>query len=264
MTRALALFGTAVIVAWCAGESGAAARDAARQQQQQRITVPSTAEMADELLVALNADRMARRDVLSHDSDTGRSYQQRLTDAGVSFIISGENVGRGGTFLTRLIHQSFMDSAAHRDNILNPRFDSVGIGVVSGSRGIYFVTQDFTRRFVLRSGAEIRATMLDALNAARAKVGLAPVVPSDEVNAMADDMAQAKAGGTERPQVPITRRKTTTTFLTGQDLDQLAASIRDLQVVGYGQGGIGSAFVRSPQYPSGAYVICVFLIWDGA
>jgi uncharacterized protein YkwD len=207
---------------------------------------------------------MARRDVLSHDSDTGRSYQQRLTDAGVSFIISGENVGRGGTFLTRLIHQSFMDSAAHRDNILNPRFDSVGIGVVSGSRGIYFVTQDFTRRFVLRSGAEIRSMMLDALNAARAKVGLAPVVPSDEVNAMADDMAQAKAGGTERPQVPITRRKTTTTFLTGQDLDQLAASIRDLQVVGYGQGGIGSAFVRSPQYPSGAYVICVFLIWDGA
>lgn len=286
MSPRLAVCSIVLTAAWCVGPSGAPGRDVAVRQQP--ITVPSTAEMEKDLHQALNAERaarslqavrvspelvelarkhsaeMARRDVLSHESETGKSYQQRLTDAGVSFVASGENVGRGNTFLTRLIHQSFMDSPAHRENMLNPAFDSVGIGVVSGSRGTYFVTVDFIRSVTPMSSADIRAMMLGALNDARARARLSPVALIDAVNGMAEDLAQARASGRDRPPAPITRRRTSTLFVTGPDLDQLAASIREQRVAGFGLAGIGSAFSRSREYPGGAYVVCILLVWDGS
>jgi hypothetical protein len=44
----------------------------------------------------------------------------------------------------------------------------------------------------------------------------------------------------------------------------MAASIREEPVRGFGLGGIGSAFGRSREYPGGAYVVCIILIWDGS
>jgi len=52
----------------------------------------------------------------------------------------GENVGRGGNIET--LHQAFMDSPGHRDNLLNPVYDLVGIGVV-WSEGIPYVVEVF-------------------------------------------------------------------------------------------------------------------------
>jgi len=286
MTPRLAVWSVVLTAAWSAGLSGAPGRDAVVRQPQ--ITVPSAAEMEKELHQALNAARgtkgvqavrlspelvelarrhsadMARRDVLSHESETGKSYQRRLTDAGVLSVASGENVGRSATFLTRLIHQSFMESAGHRENMLNPAFDTVGIGVVSGSRGTFYVTIDFIKGVTPKSSADIRAMMLGALNDARVRARLSPIALKGDLNRTAEQLALAKASGRELPPVPVTRRRTSTRFVTGPDLDQLAASIREEQVQGFGLGGIGSAFSRSREYPGGAYVICILLIWDGS
>ena len=286
MAPRLAVCSIVLTAAWSLDPSIAFGRDAAVRQPQ--ITVPSTAEMENDLRQELNAARvardlpvvrmspelvelarkhsadMARRDVLSHESETGKSYQQRLTDAGIDTVASGENVGRSATFLTRLIHESFMGSSVHRENMLNPAFDSVGIGVVQGSRGAYFVTVDFIRSFTPKSRSEIRSMMLGALNAARARARLSPVALVDAVNRIAEGQAQAKASGRDLPRIPITRNRTSTRFFTGLDLDQLAVSVREQDVEGFGLGGIGSAFRRSGRYPGGAYVVCIILIWDGS
>jgi hypothetical protein len=207
---------------------------------------------------------MARRDVLSHESENGASPSQRLINAGLNFVINGENVSRGNTFLTRLIHQSFMDSPPHRDNILNPAFDAVGIGVSIGRRGMYYVTEDFIRSLTPAASADIRAIMLGALNDARARIRSTPIVLLDAVNSLAEDQAQASASGRALPRMPITSRWTSTRFITGPDLDQLAASIRDQEVGGFGVGGIGSVFIRNREYPAGAYIVCIILVWDGS
>jgi uncharacterized protein YkwD len=286
MTPRVAVCSVVLTAAWCVGLAGVPCRGGIARQQQ--TTVPSTAEMEDDLFRALNAERaargvpavrvspelvelarkhsaeMARRDVLSHESETGKSYQQRLTDAGVRFAGSGENVGRGNTSLTRLIHQAFMESAGHRENILTAAFDSVGIGVVGGRRGTYFVTVDFITSVVPKSAADIREMMLGALNDARARVRLSPVVLLDAVNNIAEDQAQARASGRALPRVLIASRRTSMRFVTGPDLDQLAAAIREQEVEGFGVGGIGSTFSRSREYPGGAYVVCIFLVRDGS
>jgi uncharacterized protein YkwD len=52
----------------------------------------------------------------------------------------GENVGMGGSVSS--IHQAFMNSAGHRENILDPGFNQVGIGVIVAGDTV-FVTEDF-------------------------------------------------------------------------------------------------------------------------
>ncbi|MBV8981976.1 MAG: CAP domain-containing protein [Acidimicrobiia bacterium] len=52
----------------------------------------------------------------------------------------GENVGMGGSVGS--IHQAFMNSAGHRENILDPGFNQVGIGVIVAGDTV-FVTEDF-------------------------------------------------------------------------------------------------------------------------
>ena len=59
----------------------------------------------------------------------------------------GENVGTGDT--AQQIHDAFMNSPAHRANILDPDFTHVGIGVVRGGDGRIWVTEVFMK---LRSG----------------------------------------------------------------------------------------------------------------
>lgn len=65
---------------------------------------------------------MVRQQKLYHTpSDTLR---HRITN----WTILGENVGVGGN--VESLHKAFMDSPAHRENILYPTFRYVGVGVL--------------------------------------------------------------------------------------------------------------------------------------
>ncbi len=55
----------------------------------------------------------------------------------------GENVGMGGSAPS--IHQAFMNSAAHRANILDHDFTQVGIGTAYDSQGVLYVTEVFRK-----------------------------------------------------------------------------------------------------------------------
>jgi uncharacterized protein YkwD len=63
---------------------------------------------------------MVRRNVLYHTPT--ESLKRRVTN----WVQLGENVGVGGTVTS--LHGAFMDSAAHRSNILYSGFRYVGIG----------------------------------------------------------------------------------------------------------------------------------------
>jgi uncharacterized protein YkwD len=57
---------------------------------------------------------------------------------------AAENVGRSGDGNTLgAVHNAFMHSTGHRDNILNTRWTDVGIGVARDRRGEYFVVHAF-------------------------------------------------------------------------------------------------------------------------
>ncbi|HYA48860.1 MAG TPA: CAP domain-containing protein, partial [Burkholderiales bacterium] len=81
-------------------------------------------------LARKHSAEMARTNVLGHDSAGGKSYTDRLVDAGILFAANGENVAQSWSPSADSIHQSFMNSPGHRSNVLNRDFDEVGIGIV--------------------------------------------------------------------------------------------------------------------------------------
>jgi len=85
---------------------------------------------------------MFERRYFSHINPEGKDVGDRLTDAGISFFIAGENLAYAPDVLRA--HEGLMNSPGHRANILNPDYRKIGIGVVDG--GIYgqMFTQNFT------------------------------------------------------------------------------------------------------------------------
>lgn len=59
------------------------------------------------------------------------------------WTVYGENVGMGGDEPS--LHQAFMNSPSHRENVLDREFNQIGVGVV-WKDGILYVTEIFVRR----------------------------------------------------------------------------------------------------------------------
>lgn len=81
---------------------------------------------------------MASADVLSHDPRLVEGIGARYPD----WRRMAENVGYGGNMAQ--IHDAFMNSEGHRNNILNPEFTSIGVGVTWAGTKLW-VTQKFLK-----------------------------------------------------------------------------------------------------------------------
>ncbi len=95
------------------------------------------------VVVARNYARdMWERHYFSHYSPEGKNVADRLDAAGIQYQIVGENLAMAPTVQTAMT--GLMNSQGHRENILNPKFKKVGIGVIdNGFYGKMFV-QIFT------------------------------------------------------------------------------------------------------------------------
>ena len=102
------------------------------------------AERAKQGLSALTIDTKVQQAALmrakesaqsfSHTRPNGSSFSTALTEAGVPYTRSGENIAYGQTTPQQVV-QAWMDSAGHRANILDAGFTHIGVGyaVVDGT-----------------------------------------------------------------------------------------------------------------------------------
>ena len=88
-----------------------------------------------------HAQQMARRGELSHQFPNEPGLADRAKRAGVQFAALAENVAQGSD--AESIHRQWMHSAAHRQNLLDPELDSLGIAVIRQG-GVLFAVQDFS------------------------------------------------------------------------------------------------------------------------
>jgi uncharacterized protein YkwD len=87
-----------------------------------------------------HSEDMIERDFYAHESPGGEAPGDRLTRAGYTFATCGENISRmtdpsGGEPQRddlRRVFTGWMQSPGHRENLLNPAFREVGIGVATG------------------------------------------------------------------------------------------------------------------------------------
>ena len=93
-----------------------------------------------------NVARAHSRDMLlngyfSHTAKDGQTLFDRLVRANVDFRQAAENLAL--TTSPELAQVGLMNSPKHRDNILNPNFTRVGIGVMNAGKYGLMTTEDF-------------------------------------------------------------------------------------------------------------------------
>jgi hypothetical protein len=155
--------------------------------------------------------------VHSNLTSKARAWAQTMADKGTIWhsVLSdgitadwqklGENVGRGGSVAA--LEQAFVNSPAHYDNLIDPTFDTIGVGVVRGAGDIIFVAEEFMqlRRSVAAAATPIAQTPVAAIPAAVAPVALkTPVAPKAPVAVKAPIAVKAPVAVKTPVATPVT------------------------------------------------------------
>jgi uncharacterized protein YkwD len=87
---------------------------------------------------------MATRNYFSHEIPPANNYFEALLEtAGITYHLAGENIARNNRPETQTVRQAqtgFMNSPAHRANILEPGYQAVGVGVTARPDGMKYYT----------------------------------------------------------------------------------------------------------------------------
>ena len=96
--------------------------------------------------------RMVVEGAIGHRYPGELDLAERAGAAGAHFGLIEENVAEAAT--PREIHGAWMDSPAHRRNLLNPEVDRVGIAVIARGGELYAVA-DYARGSLVLGAAEV-------------------------------------------------------------------------------------------------------------
>lgn len=111
-----------------------------------------------------HSEDMIARHYMDHVNREGLTPQDRLRQASIWFLASGENIAGTPTMRARLgnhgeeriytgyptielAEDGLMNSPSHRKNILNMVFTHVGVGIARNADGTLVITQNFIMRF---------------------------------------------------------------------------------------------------------------------
>ena len=115
-------------------------------------------------VAAAHSQAMAARGDIWHND----AYFKAATRAALGARALGENVALNGSIEDA--HRRLMASPGHRANILDGRFDAVGISVVADGRGALFITENFVDSKVMaKAKAPRRAPARRATTSRRAR-----------------------------------------------------------------------------------------------
>ena len=82
----------------------------------------------------LKADDMFTNNYWAHTSPEGKSPWDFFNNAGYEYSVAGENLAKD-FYDTEGLLKAWMNSPTHRENIINPKYQEIGIGVVNGILG---------------------------------------------------------------------------------------------------------------------------------
>lgn len=108
--------------------------------------------------------KLADHAALSHRFSGEAELDQRVGATGSRFNAVAENVASAST--VEEAHLALMNSPGHRANIMDPKYNAVGIAIVERDKTLY-VTQDFARVLPDYSSQEFRAGIVAAFNRLR-------------------------------------------------------------------------------------------------
>lgn len=95
-------------------------------------------------IARLHSANMAKKGEMKHVLD-GKNPAQRALDGGYNYATIGENIATSNGVPIKDIMEGWMSSKVHRDNILQPRFEEIGIAIARNDKGDLYYTQLFGR-----------------------------------------------------------------------------------------------------------------------
>ena len=202
-----------------------------------------------------HSERMADARRIGHKLAGEHDLSRRLGEE--RFDVSGENVAVAAS--AARAHAALMHSPAHRANILDPDYNSVGIGVVRSGGEIY-VTQDFARLVKHSSVEKIEESVAVDLNRERGTAGR-PIlrrINSPELRHQACEMA---SNDRLNPRLGMPRgtsySSSSLVAFTAIDPAQIAGSLQSLRSQPARAFSVGACYQSSNTYENPVYWVIV-------
>ncbi len=117
---------------------------------------------------------MAKHDFFGHKSPRTGGPADRIKRARLPALGSAENLVTRNEIVRG--EQALMNSPPHRQNILNPEFTHVGIGIVENARGQLVITQNFILRIEEMDPETAPEAMLELINSKRQEQKVPPLI----------------------------------------------------------------------------------------
>lgn len=201
-----------------------------------------------------HAAAMVAEQQLSHQLPGEPSLTQRLAaTCALHLDHMAENVAYAGSVAQA--QDGLMHSPPHRENLLNPNYTLVGMGVVWDGFVLY-VAQDFGHALPTYSAPEADQAVAEAIDRTRRAASMTPLSRIDDrdAQAVACSMAQADSINTPGPRDHAVMRYTT--MQPEIVPDGAARIIDDRRARAY---SVGSCYARTATYPSGVYWVALIL-----
>lgn len=204
-----------------------------------------------------HASVMAQRRELSHQFPSEPELSQRLAASSSLYLVeAAENVGSADS--AERAHDGFMNSVHHRENLLRPSYNVVGIGVVRRGDTLY-VVQDFGDSVVKTSPKESEAVIRERLSRLRAQAKLPDLLLRETLAAREEACTMSTADSLKVAKSSLNEARHIIRYTTLQPEtlpDGLSQTVGDNTLKGY---SAGVCFARSKSYPNGVYwVVLVF------
>lgn len=225
-------------------------------QERQRAGVPPL-KMDERLTQAARAHTalMVRQERLSHELRGEPKLSQRLAVTGIRFNNDAENVAYDSTI--EGAHDGLMHSPGHRENILSPIYNTVGVGVLH-SGDVYWVTQDFANRLQEYSANEAENTILAAWQAERRRAHhpTAAVARLSHLRRLACAMAQREQLDTRSP-LALPEVRSAVAYTESDPAKLPSNAVRMARQPNVKRIGVGACFGDGPRYPAGVWWVCM-------
>jgi len=202
-----------------------------------------------------HAAKMAAQDQLSHQFSGEPALGERISaNSSLHLDREGENVASAPD--PEDAHRALMSSPPHRDNLLSPKFNVAGIGVVRKGVKIY-VAQDFGDSIATVSIQKAEELVAESVEQLRSQAHMPRLarVSNGSTQASACAMAQADSlSAAVPPSGAYTLR------YTSMQPEQLPSNIsKVIAQSGLKTYSAGTCYARTQKYPNGAYwVVLIF------
>jgi len=197
--------------------------------------------------------RMAYTGEVEHRLAGEPDLSLRLDEQGLRFDVSGENVALDSDAVRA--HTALMHSPGHRANILDPKFNSIGIGVVSTPRGLY-ITQDFAHRLPRASVEDAEEQVALNLNRMRRAAG-APTLNRLSAPDLRRRACAMAANDKLDPHAALSPKVSRSVVFTAIDLTQIPQSLDRLKTSPASAFSVGACYQSSASYETPVFWIVV-------